>query len=66
MFERFSESARRALFFARYEASESGSPTIEPGHLALGALRSVPKAILRFARQGETEASLRAALETIA
>ena len=30
MFERYTEAARRALFFARYEASEAGSISIEP------------------------------------
>jgi ATP-dependent Clp protease ATP-binding subunit ClpC len=40
MFERYTESARRALFFSRYEASETGSPTIETEHLLLGLLRS--------------------------
>jgi ATP-dependent Clp protease ATP-binding subunit ClpC len=36
MFERFTESARRALFFARYEAGESGVRMITPEHLLLG------------------------------
>ena len=39
MFERYTESARRTLFFARYEASELGSISIEPEHLLLGLLR---------------------------
>lgn len=39
MFERYTEQARRAIFFARYEASSSGSPYIEPEHLLLGLLR---------------------------
>src|SRR5688572_33102250 len=39
MFERYTEDARRALFFARYEASQFGSLTIEPEHLLLGLLR---------------------------
>lgn len=38
MFERYTEKARRAVFFARYEASQSGSPYIEPLHLLLGIL----------------------------
>jgi len=42
MFERYSESARRTLFFARYEASQTGSPAIEPEHLLLGLLREGP------------------------
>jgi ATP-dependent Clp protease ATP-binding subunit ClpC len=39
MFERYTEQARRALFFARYEASLLGSMSIEPTHLLLGLLR---------------------------
>jgi hypothetical protein len=43
MFERFDESARRALFFARYEATQQGSMSIEDGHLAAGILRELPR-----------------------
>jgi ATP-dependent Clp protease ATP-binding subunit ClpC len=39
MFERFTEKARRVIFFARYEASEFGSPAIDTEHLLLGILR---------------------------
>jgi len=39
MFERYTERARRALFFARYEASQLGSIAIETEHLLLGLLR---------------------------
>ena len=39
MFERFTEHARRVIFFARYEASQMGSSYIEPEHLLLGVLR---------------------------
>src|SRR5262245_44654347 len=39
MFERYTERARRVLFFARYEASQLGSLSIEPEHLLLGLLR---------------------------
>jgi ATP-dependent Clp protease ATP-binding subunit ClpC len=39
MFERFSEKARRVIFFARYEASQFGSPSIGTEHLLLGILR---------------------------
>jgi len=45
MFERYTEHARRALFFARYEALQRGSPTIEVEHLLLGLLRE-PKALM--------------------
>jgi len=39
MFERYTEKARRVIFFARYEASQFGSPFIETDHLLLGILR---------------------------
>ena len=39
MFERYTEKARRTIFFARYEASQFGSPYIETEHLLLGLLR---------------------------
>src|SRR5215469_15384971 len=39
MFERYTEKARRVIFFARYEASQYGSPFIETEHLLLGLLR---------------------------
>jgi ATP-dependent Clp protease ATP-binding subunit ClpC len=39
MFERYSENARRSIFFARYEASSFASPAIETEHLLLGLLR---------------------------
>ena len=42
MFERYTERARRVLFFARYEASQFGAPAIEPEHLLLGLVREVP------------------------
>ena len=39
MFERYTEPARRVLFFARYEASQLGSVSIEVEHVLLGLLR---------------------------
>ena len=39
MFHRFNEHARRAIFFARYEAGSFGSKFIETEHLLLGLIR---------------------------
>jgi uncharacterized protein (TIGR03435 family) len=39
MFERYTERARRVLFFARYEASQLGSISIDTEHLLLGLIR---------------------------
>ncbi len=67
MFERYTEKARRVIFFARYEASHYGSPQIETEHLLLGLLREeksvslwVPKAqpdIIRQRIDAATETS---------
>ena len=46
MFERYTESARRTVFFARYEASNFGSLYIDTQHLLLGLLRE-DKALIR-------------------
>ena len=39
MFERFTEQARRLIFFARHEAARLGSSSIDTEHLLLGLLR---------------------------
>lgn len=39
MFERYTEKARRVIFFSRYEASQYGAPEIDTQHLLLGLLR---------------------------
>lgn len=39
VFDRFTEPARRTIFFARYEASVHPTSLIEPEHLLLGILR---------------------------
>jgi ATP-dependent Clp protease ATP-binding subunit ClpC len=39
MFERYTDTARRVIFFARYEASAFGSTSIDTHHLLLGLLR---------------------------
>jgi len=64
MFERYDEAARRALFFARYEASQLGSTSIEPEHLLLGVLRQ-PSPVVHeiLAAADVTTAALRTELE---
>jgi len=39
LFERYTELARRILFFARYETSQLGHRSITPEHLLLGLIR---------------------------
>src|SRR5260370_319988 len=41
MFERYTEQARRFLFFARFEASQLGNVCIETEHLLLGLIREL-------------------------
>ena len=48
MFERYDEHARRAIFFARYAACQSGSPTIETEHLLLGLVREAGPLFVRL------------------
>ena len=54
MFEKYTPAARKAIFFARYEASQFGSPYIEAEHLLLGILREdTPLAIPCWVLQKE-------------
>jgi hypothetical protein len=46
MFERYTEKARRVIFFARYEASHYGSGAIETEHLLLGLVREDLRIVL--------------------
>jgi len=43
MFERFTEPARRSIFYARYEAAQFGNKSIEPYHLLLGIVHESEK-----------------------
>jgi len=72
MFERYTEKARRVIFFARYEASQFGSPYIETEHLLLGIIRedkALGNRFLRSAtatirRQVESQTTVRESLPT--
>jgi ATP-dependent Clp protease ATP-binding subunit ClpA len=59
MFERYTENARRVIFFARYEASEFGSPTIESEFLLLGLLRQSKDVVCRWLGEGDWQTVLR-------
>lgn len=48
MFERYTERARRVVFWARYAASQEGSPEIETEHLLLGLLKEDMRLARRF------------------
>src|SRR5512141_1074824 len=64
MFERYTEKARRVIFFARYEASQFGSQYIEPEHLLLGLLREDKALANRFLRSHAAIESIRKQVET--
>jgi ATP-dependent Clp protease ATP-binding subunit ClpA len=64
MFERYSEKARRVIFFfARYEASQFGSPYIETEHLLLGLLREDKAFTFGFLRSPASVESIRKQIE---
>jgi ATP-dependent Clp protease ATP-binding subunit ClpC len=63
MFERYTEKARRVIFFARYEASQFGSPCIETEHLLLGLLREDKVLTNRFLRSSAAVESIRKQIE---
>jgi len=63
MFERFTEKARRVIFFARYEASQFGSPYIETEHLLLGLLREDKVLTNRFLGSPEMSEAVRKEIE---
>ena len=63
MFERYTERARRVIFFARYEASQFGSTTIETQHLLLGLIREDNNLTNRFLRNASSIESIRKEIE---
>src|SRR5450432_4946918 len=64
MFERYTEKARRVIFFARYEASQFGSPYIETEHLLLGILRE-DKPLVQQCLPRDASETIRLAVEEL-
>src|SRR5258708_20353228 len=64
MFERYTEKARRVIFFARYEASQYGSSYIETEHLLLGLLREDPVLCRDFLGPTSIATDIRAEIES--
>jgi len=64
MFERYTEKARRAIFFARYEASQYGSQIIGTEHLLLGIFREDHALTRRFLGERGGPQSLRDEIES--
>ncbi|MGB6831716.1 MAG: Clp protease N-terminal domain-containing protein, partial [Terracidiphilus sp.] len=63
MFERYTEKARRVIFFARYEASQFGSPYIETEFILLGLLREDKALTNRFLHSRSSVESIRKKIE---
>jgi ATP-dependent Clp protease ATP-binding subunit ClpA len=63
MFERYTEKARRVIFFARVEAGELGSPYIETEHILLGLLREDKALTARFFPPGAVIDTIRMQVE---
>lgn len=64
MFERYTEKARRVIFFARYEASQYGSKYIETEHLLLGLFREDHAFARKFLSEKGGPQSLREEIES--
>jgi len=63
MFERYTEKARRVIFYARYEAGNYGSRYIETEHLLLGLLREDRALAKWFPGQTNVEPEIRSEIE---
>lgn len=54
MFERYTEKARRVIFYARYEASRLGGAAITSEHLLLGLMREDESLLKHFLSKTKT------------
>lgn len=63
MFDKYTEKARRVIFFGRYEATQFGSSSIESEHLLLGILREDKGLIDQYLRSDTTIEEIRTRIE---
>ena len=63
MFERYTEPARRVIFFARYEASQCAAPAIEPEHVLMGLLRENKDLLVKLTSLPDPAGALRKSVE---
>lgn len=63
MFERYTEKARRVIFFSRYEASQFGASQIQAEHILLGLMREDKKLTARFFDRNVSVESIRKEIE---
>lgn len=65
MFERYTEKARRVIFFSRYEAGQLGAQAIEAEHILLGLLREAQPLFQKlFPDSSASMAALRKEIES--
>ncbi len=62
MFEKYSEEARRVIFFARHEAGILGNESINSAHLLLGIFRELPNIKQYFPNRQEGVDSVKRAI----
>ena len=65
MFERYTEKARRVIFFARYEASQYGSPVIASEHILLGLIQEERSMMHRFVGPFQLGTGIRTEVEKV-
>jgi hypothetical protein len=65
MFERYTEKARRVIFFARFEASQYGSRQIETEHVLLGLMREGKGLMTRLLGPRTDPIQIRAEIEKV-
>lgn len=63
MFERYTERARRVIFFARYETSMLGGTTIESEHFLLGLLREETNLLQQLLQRPDIQDEMRARIK---
>ena len=63
MFERYTEDAKRAVFFARHEASRAGCSEINPWHIVLGLMHDNGTQVERLFALRRLESDIRKTLQ---
>jgi ATP-dependent Clp protease ATP-binding subunit ClpC len=63
MFDKYTDKARRVIFFARYEVSKFGAKSLDTEHLLLGLVREDHALISRFFPVHVSEEKIRKQIE---
>src|SRR5438132_202621 len=64
MFERYTETSRRVIFFSRYECSQFGAMSIESEHMLLGLLREDAEMVRHYLAAEDSVDAIRQDVET--